>query len=132
MTLQPLFNDGAIITLHALAALAGLLLGLSQLTLRKGGRRHRSIGYVWISLMVSVAVSSFWIHGFRSFGPFSLIHVLSLLTLVALAFGVRAARVGNMAAHRWSMRTLFFGALVIAGAFTLLPGRVMHAVVMGQ
>ena len=132
MTLQPLFNDGAIITLHALAALAGLLLGLSQLILRKGGRRHRSIGYVWISLMVSVAVSSFWIHGFRSFGPFSLIHVLSLLTLVALAFGVRAARVGNMAAHRWSMRSLFFGALVIAGAFTLLPGRVMHAVVMGQ
>ena len=132
MTLQPLFNDGAIITLHALAALAGLLLGLSQLTLRKGGRRHRSIGYVWISLMVSVAVSSFWIHGFRSFGPFSLIHVLSLLTLIALAFGVRAARVGNMAAHRWSMRSLFFGALVIAGAFTLLPGRVMHAVVMGQ
>jgi uncharacterized membrane protein len=82
--------------------------------------------------MVSVAVSSFWIHGFRSFGPFSLIHVLSLLTLVALAFGVRAARVGNMASHRWSMRSLFFGALVIAGAFTLLPGRVMHAVVMGQ
>jgi len=132
MTLQPLFDDGPIITLHALGAVAALMLGLAQLFLRKGGRWHRSAGYVWVALMVGVAVSSFWIHGFRSFGPFSLIHVLSLLTLVALGFGVRAARVGNIAAHRWTMRSLFFGALVITGAFTLLPGRVMHAVVMGQ
>jgi uncharacterized membrane protein len=27
---------------------------------------------------------------------------------------------------------LFFGALVIAGLFTLFPGRIMHAVVFGQ
>jgi uncharacterized membrane protein len=29
------------------------------------------------------------------------------------------------------MISIFVGALVIAGAFTLLPGRVMHAVVFG-
>ncbi len=132
MTLQPFFDDGTIITLHALSAVAALMIGLAQLVLGKGGRRHRSIGYVWVALLVSVAVSSFWIHGFRSFGPFSLIHVLSVLTLGALAFSVHAARVGNMAAHRWTMRSLFFGALVITGAFTLMPGRVMHAVVTGQ
>ena len=132
MTLQPLFDDGTIITAHALAAVMSLVLGSAQLVLPKGGRRHRSAGYLWIALMTFVAVSSFWIHGFRTIGPFSLIHVLSLLTLGALAFGVHAARVGNMAAHRWTMRSLFWGALVITGAFTLLPGRVMHAVVMGQ
>ena len=27
---------------------------------------------------------------------------------------------------------IFFGALVIAGLFTLMPGRIMHAVVFGQ
>ena len=27
---------------------------------------------------------------------------------------------------------IFFGALVIAGAFTLVPGRIMHAVVFGD
>ncbi|MCP1731003.1 putative membrane protein [Bradyrhizobium elkanii] len=27
---------------------------------------------------------------------------------------------------------IFFGALLIAGLFTLMPGRIMHAVVFGQ
>jgi uncharacterized membrane protein len=30
------------------------------------------------------------------------------------------------------MIMIFSGALVIAGVFTLLPGRIMHAVVFGQ
>jgi uncharacterized membrane protein len=29
------------------------------------------------------------------------------------------------------MTSIFFGALIIAGVFTFLPGRVMHAVVFG-
>ena len=29
------------------------------------------------------------------------------------------------------MLSLFFGALVIAGIFTLVPGRIMHSVVFG-
>jgi uncharacterized membrane protein len=29
------------------------------------------------------------------------------------------------------MLGLFFGALVVAGIFTFLPGRIMHAVVFG-
>jgi uncharacterized membrane protein len=33
--------------------------------------------------------------------------------------------------HRAAMISLFAGALVIAGVFTLLPGRVMHEVVFG-
>jgi uncharacterized membrane protein len=34
-------------------------------------------------------------------------------------------------AHRSAMLGLFLGALVIAGLFTLVPGRIMHAVVFG-
>jgi uncharacterized membrane protein len=30
------------------------------------------------------------------------------------------------------MMSLFLGALVIAGVFTFLPGRIMHAVVFGS
>jgi len=33
--------------------------------------------------------------------------------------------------HRRVMIGIFSGALVIAGLFTLLPGRIMHAVVFG-
>jgi uncharacterized membrane protein len=30
------------------------------------------------------------------------------------------------------MISIFFGALVVAGAFTFMPGRIMHAVVFGN
>jgi uncharacterized membrane protein len=41
------------------------------------------------------------------------------------------ARRHNVSAHRKAMMSIFFGALVVAGLFTLLPGRIMHAVVFG-
>ena len=34
--------------------------------------------------------------------------------------------------HRRAMIAIFSGALVVAGLFTLLPGRIMHAVVFGS
>jgi len=77
------------------------------------------------------AVSSFWIHQSRLFGPFSPIHLLSILTLVGLPRAIWLARQGNIAAHGRLMLILFFFAPVSAGAFTLAPGRLMHAVVFG-
>jgi uncharacterized membrane protein len=44
---------------------------------------------------------------------------------------VVAARRHHVGNHRFAMISLFAGALVIAGAFTLLPGRIMHRVVFG-
>jgi uncharacterized membrane protein len=38
----------------------------------------------------------------------------------------------NVAQHRRAMIGIFVGALVIAGAFTFLPGRIMHAVAFGN
>ena len=49
-----------------------------------------------------------------------------------LGVGVWAARTGNVRRHKMTMIGIFFGALVIAGLFTFLPGRIMHAVVFGQ
>jgi uncharacterized membrane protein len=48
--------------------------------------------------------------------------------LVAAVFLARRGRIG---AHRWSMIGLYLGALLITGAFTLLPGRIMGRVVFG-
>ncbi|GLS46667.1 hypothetical protein [Methylobacterium brachythecii] len=81
--------------------------------------------------MAVVALGSFGIHGLRQVGPFSWIHVISLVTLVLLVRGVAHARAGRIEAHRWTMIGLFAGALVITGGFTLLPGRVMHDVIFG-
>jgi uncharacterized membrane protein len=131
MNFAPLWADGPVISVHALAALAAFAIGASQLAMRKGTARHRFVGWVWVSLMAVVALSSFWIHEFRVFGPFSPIHILSVLTLATLVYAVRSARAGRIAAHKSAMTFLFLLAIMLTGAFTLLPGRTMHAVLFG-
>lgn len=81
--------------------------------------------------MLVVALSSFWIHEIRLVGPWSPIHLLSIFALAMLVLGVMAARAHNVRRHRITMASIFFGALVIAGLFTFMPGRIMHAVVFG-
>jgi len=48
-----------------------------------------------------------------------------------LPLAVLAAHRHDVARHRRAMIMIFAGALVVAGAFTLLPGRIMHAVAFG-
>jgi uncharacterized membrane protein len=82
--------------------------------------------------MMIIAASSFFIHSIRMIGPFSPIHLLSILTLVAVPRSILAARRGDIAAHRRGMMLVFWLALVGAGLFTLLPNRIMGQVVFGM
>jgi uncharacterized membrane protein len=59
------------------------------------------------------------------------IHLLSIYVLVSLPFAVYYAHTHQVSQHRRAMLGMFFGGLVIAGLFTLMPGRIMHAVVFG-
>ena len=79
----------------------------------------------------AVVLSSLLIHTIRLWGPFSPIHLLSILTLALLPLAVAHARRHAVERHRRAMMGLFLGALAIAGVFTFLPGRIMHAVVFG-
>lgn len=81
--------------------------------------------------MAYVAGSSLWISEIQMWGRFSPIHLLSLWTLGSLVFAVTMARRGNLRAHRRTMQSLFFLALVVTGLFTLVPGRVMHTILLG-
>ncbi len=128
MNLEPLWHSGPIISMHAVAAIMALTIGTVQLALPKGTRLHRGTGTVWVILMVIVAITGFWINELRQLGPFSWIHLLSVLTLVILVRSIMFARSGRIREHRMSMVMLFFLGLVLAGGFTLLPGRVMHSV----
>jgi uncharacterized membrane protein len=51
---------------------------------------------------------------------------------VTLPLAVVHARRHRVERHRNAMIAIFAGALVIAGLFTLMPGRIMHAVVFGN
>lgn len=116
---------------HALAAFAAIFVRGAQLVMRKGGNIHRVMGYIWVTLMVGVALSSFFIHELRMLGPFSVIHVLSIWTLLSVYLAVRAARERRINAHRRWMQNLYVLALLLTGAFTLLPGRTMYLVLFG-
>ena len=132
MTLAPLLDASPQIQVHAFAAIAAFGLGIVQLSAPKGTLPHRTVGWIWVVLMATVAASSFWIHEVRLLGPWSPIHLLSIFTLIMLPIAVWRARRHRVADHRRIMTMTFVGALVIAGLFTLLPGRIMHAVVFGQ
>jgi uncharacterized membrane protein len=131
MTLAPLLSASPVIQAHAFAAMVAFGLGVVQLAAPKGTIPHRTVGWVWVVLMALVAVSSFWIHDIRMIGPFSPIHLLSIFTLAMLVVAVMHARRHRVERHRKAMTTIFIGALVIAGLFTFLPGRIMHAVAFG-
>jgi uncharacterized membrane protein len=131
MSLAPLLEAAPAIPFHAFAAMAAFALGLVQFAAPKGTLPHRALGWVWVALMLVVAISSLWIHQIRLLGPFSPIHLLSVFSLVMLPLAVWKAHTHQVAAHRRIMISLFLGALLIAGLLALLPGRLMHKVVFG-
>ncbi|RAZ89726.1 hypothetical protein DPM33_16175 [Mesorhizobium hawassense] len=132
MSLGPLLSAPPPIPWHAFAAFAALAIGGAQLALPKGTMRHRVLGYAWVALMLVIAISSFWIQQIRLVGPFSPIHLLSILVLVTAPLAAWYAHMHKVAAHRSVMIKLYLFALIGAGIFTLLPGRIMHGVVFGQ
>jgi len=105
MSLAPLLDASPAIQAHAFAAMSAFALGIVQLSAPKGTLPHRTIGWIWVALMVVVGASSFFIHGLRAFGPWSPIHLLSILTLVALPFAVLAAHRHAVDRHRRAMLT---------------------------
>jgi uncharacterized membrane protein len=131
MTLEPLLSASPTIQIHAFAAMTAFVIGTVQLSRRKGDGPHRMAGYVWVGLMLLIAASSFWIHGINQWRGFSVIHALSLWVIGFTPVAVMLARRGNIRAHKRSMIGLFAGALIIAGIFTFVPGRIMHAALFG-
>jgi len=131
MSLAPLLEAAPAIPLHAFAAMGAFVLGLVQFAAPKGTLPHRTIGFIWVGLMLVVAGSSFWINYLRWVGPWGPIHLLSLFALVMVPLAVWKAHTHQVAAHRRIMISLFAGALLIAGLLAMLPGRLMHKVIFG-
>jgi len=118
-----------IIAIHMTAALGAIATGPIALWARKGATQrpklHRAFGYAWVTLMVVTALCAIFISGddLPHIGGFGPIHVLIPVTLGMLVLAFWFLAKGNIAGHRKTMQRLYFGACVVAGAFTLLPGR---------
>jgi uncharacterized membrane protein len=110
------------VLIHLAAAASALVLGIVMLVRRKGTWSHKLLGRTWATLMLTVAISSLWI---PSFLHFTWIHLFTLLTLVSLPLAIYRIRTGDVKGHANAMKGLFIGGLVIAGIFTLVPGRLL-------
>ncbi len=127
MTLQPILNAAPVVQAHIALALASVIVGCVVLAIRKGTLLHKTLGRTWGTAMASVAIGSFWI---KSSGNFSWIHLLSVIVLLNLAAAIFFIRRKNVRAHRYFMIGNFIG-LVVAGAFTLMPHRILGQALFG-
>ncbi|MCK9513201.1 MAG: DUF2306 domain-containing protein [Pigmentiphaga sp.] len=124
MSLSPL------IAIHLVTALGATAVGPVALWARRTGhparvRLHRAAGYAFTTLMLCAALSALFIRDdtLPNWHGFTAIHILIPLTLLGLWQAFRYLHKGDIAGHRRIMRQVYLGACLVAGAFTLLPGR---------
>ena len=132
MSLAPILTAPIEIQIHVFSAICAVILGPIVLLRRSRDIWHRSLGKFWVLAMFSTAASSFAITAFPVIGPFSPIHILSVLTFVGLWQGISAVRRGDIKRHQKEMRSLYFWAMGVAGLFTFLPERRMNQVLFPQ
>lgn len=114
-----------LIFFHLVTAVAALGLGLYMLLRRKGTPAHRTLGWFWVVLMTVTALTAVFIRDYRlpNVLGYTPIHLLVVLVAVMLPLGIAYVRRGNVRGHRRTMIGLYLGACIVAGLFTLLPGR---------
>ena len=127
----------AVIAAHSAAALLALFLGATIFSARKGTPLHRRMGWAYVGLMAVVAATGAFIQEINP-GHYSPIHLLIPVTILGLwasLWGVRRYRQTRrpryLRLHITTMISTFFFALVLAGAFTLFPGRLFHQLLFG-
>jgi len=115
------------ITIHAATMLTATAIGPLALWFRppRYPRLHRAAGAVWVTLMLVAAFSAFFIRSTQGlhWHGFSLLHLLIPATLGCLLLAFAYLLHGNTVVHGRTMTGLYIGACLVAGAFTLLPGR---------
>jgi uncharacterized membrane protein len=125
LTIHSLADAPWYVLVHLAVALLAVVLGTTVLLRRKGDLTHKTIGWSWVGLMLTAALTSFFI---QARDRFSLIHVFSVVVLVMVPLAVVHIRRKRVRAHRITMISVFAG-LIIAGAFTLLPYRMLGQLV---
>jgi uncharacterized membrane protein len=115
------------ILLHVAMSIVAIGLGGYLLSRRKGTAQHKLLGKIWVALIVGVAAGSFFI---QARGHLSLLHLLSVVSLVSVSLAIFGARRKLYSLHRNCMIGAYTG-LVVAGLFSFLPYRMLGKLVWG-
>ncbi len=127
-----------LIAIHMSAALAATAIGPVALWSRRRGaahpRLHRAAGYAFVTLMAGAALSACFIRDFSlpNWGGYTPIHLLVPLSLAGIGRSLWHLYRGNIAGHRQIIRSVYIGACIVAGLFTLLPGRYLGGLLWHQ
>ena len=117
------------IIIHVATVLPAIPLGGFLLLAKKGTPLHRSLGKVWLVLMLATATSAIFI---QSTGGFSFIHIFVPITFHAAWRVIATARKGDIAGHKKQIVFTYLTALMIPGIFAFaLPGRLMNVMLLG-
>ena len=126
-----------IIYVHAALALLAIPLGLYIFITKKGTKNHKMLGRTWVTVLMIVSLTAIFIQTINP-GQYSLIHLLIPWTLGSFVYSIwnikkfkKTKIKRHKIAHMYSMIGVYIGALLIAGAFTLMPGRFFHEVLFG-
>ena len=120
-----LLHRHPLVFFHLVTAFAALLIGAVVMLRRKGNGSHRAWGWAWVVLMACTTVASGFIRDYRlpNLAGYTPIHFFTVFVAFNLPRGIWYIRQGNVQAHRKTMRGLYIGGCIVAGVFTLLPGR---------
>ena len=120
--------------LHLATVVPSFIIGTAFLFMQKGTAIHKKAGRLYMVLMLLTAFITLFMPaqvGPQFFNHFGWIHSFSFLTIYTVPTAFIAIRKGNVKAHKRKMILLYFGAIIIAGGFTFVPGRYLHNVFFG-
>lgn len=120
--------------LHLATVAPSFVIGTFLLLRAKGTPIHKALGRMYLVLMVVTAAIALFMPakiGPTLFGHFGLIHILCVLTIHAAPKAYRAARRGDIKTHKTTMIQLYVGAILIAGGFAFMSGRLLHGWLFG-
>ncbi len=115
---------------HLATVLPAFFIGTYLLLNQKGSSKHKFLGKLYMLLMLLTATVTLFMSaevGPKVLDHFGFIHLFALLVFYSVPAAYIAIRKGDIKKHRMNMLGLYFGGLVIAGAFTFVPGRLLHS-----
>lgn len=114
---------------HLLTIVPCVFIGAYLLIAKKGDKFHRNLGKLYMVLMVITSIITLWMPahvGPQVIGHFGYIHLFSILTLWSVPRALYAVKNNDIPGHKRAMVLLYFGAIIIAGGFTFVPGRFLY------
>ena len=120
--------------MHLVTVVPCFVIGAWLLARRKGTTIHKRLGWVYAVLIFVTAVVTVFMPaevGPRVLNHFGFIHLFSVLVLTCIPLAIFHIGRRNVTGHRNAMVGVYVGGILIAGSFTLVPGRLLHGWLFG-